>query len=535
MESVLRQIETEDSIFFVENQYYQIDIQKYKDKFLKLQKKGIISKKTKYTDSKWQCFSETDTQLISLIYNDISYCQHLKSLLKISSAELNKMLRAYAVSLFGVFVLSTIAVYLNSVVNFINHYYEPDFFMNSDDAHRVIDFLEFINFPEQDLNTLLKRVKIEKVVKSHEPRKLANLINYLAVSNEIQDIYMDENLSDEEFIYWFPIFFWTQITFVIPLRATEMLTTRSNCIERKNGDVFIHLWRTKLKKGNRNVYYNVDQDYTEFTYRIPDSHTVKVIEKYQNLTKSNERKFLFTTSDLMPNHIFPLDSFNARLEQFVDERLIGNTKYDYAKFASGIDDFERITAGDSRPIAMANLYYQDLGADICKQLANHERISTSAGYYTNVSNTVLASSIIQMQRKINYEASQNKKYEGTISLRPYGNEYCDSPKRPLETGNVEDCVSEGHLQECLGCRFYRPSEAKLVEDMKKREVKLDEASKRVIEFINKKGKKKDSKEDFDKLFLDAHTGIQRFHTACDEKAKEEEIKWRRRKNTQTNN
>ena len=47
MESVLRQIETEDSIFFVENQYYQIDIQKYKDKFLELQKKGIISKKTK--------------------------------------------------------------------------------------------------------------------------------------------------------------------------------------------------------------------------------------------------------------------------------------------------------------------------------------------------------------------------------------------------------------------------------------------------------------------------------------------------------
>ena len=47
--------------------------------------------------------------------------------------------------------------------------------------------------------------------------------------------------------------------------------------------------------------------------------------------------------------------------------------------------------------------------------------------------------------------------------------------------------------------------------------------------------KKNSKEDFDKLFLDAHTGIQRFHTACDEKAKEEEIKWRRHKNTQTTN
>ena len=153
-------------------------------------------------------------------------------------------------------------------------------------------------------------------------------------------------------------------------------------------------------------------------------------------------------------------------------------------------NFERITAGDSRPIAMANLYYQDLGADICKQLANHERISTSAGYYTNVSNTAFGI--------INYsDAAENKlwsitkwkKYEGTISLRPYGNEYCDSPKRPLETGNVEDCVSEGHLQECLGCRFYRPSEAKLVEDMKKREVKLEWSQQKGYWVINKKVEK----------------------------------------------
>ena len=395
MESVLRQIETEDTIFFIENQYYQVDTKKYKDMFHELQKKGVISKETKYTDSIWICFSGVLHRQISFVYNDISYCKHLKSLLKISSKELSEMLKAYAISEYGTLILHSIAEHVRNVIRFINHYFERDFIMTQEEITPVIGFLEFINFPEQDLSDLIKRVKINKEVRACGPRKLANLINYLAVSNEIQDIYSDENLSDEDFIYWFPIFFWTQITFVIPLRATEMMITRSDCIERKNGEIFIHLWRTKLKKENHKVYYNVEQDYAEFIYRIPDSYTVKVIEKYQSLTKSKERKFLFVYSNWAINRIFSLNSFNVLLEQFIDRKLKGNTKYDYAKFASGIDDFEYITAGDSRPIAMANLYYQDIGADICRQLANHENISTSAGYYTNVSNTVLASSIMK--------------------------------------------------------------------------------------------------------------------------------------------
>jgi len=100
-----------------------------------------------------------------------------------------------------------------------------------------------------------------------------------------------------------------------------------------------------------------------------------------------------------PEEVFPLDAFNALLEQFMRERLIGNPKYDFAKLTAGLEEFEVVTAGDSRPIAMSNLYFQDVGADICRQLAAHINSSTSFGYYMNVSNTIWASAVIRYTKR----------------------------------------------------------------------------------------------------------------------------------------
>lgn len=102
----------------------------------------------------------------------------------------------------------------------------------------------------------------------------------------------------------------------------------------------------------------------------------------------------------MVNGLFPLASFNRLTKAFMEEYIIGNDRYDFVRHASGIAEFEPVTAGDSRPIAMTNLYFQESGADICRQLADHENINTSSGYYANISETIWASSLIQLQRLV---------------------------------------------------------------------------------------------------------------------------------------
>jgi hypothetical protein len=60
---------------------------------------------------------------------------------------------------------------------------------------------------------------------------------------------------------------------------------------------------------------------------------------------------------------------------------------------------------------------------------------------------------------------------------------------------------------------------------------LDMASRTVFTCIAKKDKDKD--EDFEKIFLDVHTAITRYRTACDRKAKGDLKEWQRHHPIQT--
>lgn len=104
---------------------------------------------------------------------------------------------------------------------------------------------------------------------------------------------------------------------------------------------------------------------------------------------------------------------------------------------------------------------------------------------------------------------------------------CRSPKRPLQTGNIEDCIEEGQLYECLGCKYYMPSEEELEQEYIRCKQRLDKESKAMFDDVVdvRKGKKNDV--DFDKVFLDLHTAVTRYEIMCEKKAREGEIKWRR--------
>ena len=99
----------------------------------------------------------------------------------------------------------------------------------------------------------------------------------------------------------------------------------------------------------------------------------------------------------------------------------------------------------------------------------------------------------------------------------------------MESGDISDCIIENQIQDCLGCRFFYPSQNELDEALKKRKEKLDSASRAVLECM---ALKSPDEERLRKAFLDAQTGITRYKIACNEEAKEKAIKWQRYKNIQ---
>ena len=257
---------------------------------------------------------------------------------------------------------------------------------------------------------------------------------------------------------------------------------------------------------------------------------MSVIEKYIELTKTHPRQFLFDFDADQIEELLSLKDFNTLLHEFIDAFLMNNPRYDFAKYCAGIDKFEHVTAGDSRPIAMANLFYQNVSADVCRQLAAHMDLDTSMHYFTNVDATILASSIMGFQRRINAEREElfvlKQVHRGT-TRSVCSPDPCMSPLRPKETGDISDCGT--HYTDCFGCRYYVPSEAELTVEFKKRQAYLDDTTREVIHAIAKLTAKKE--RDIDELYLHAHTAIARYRQACDLIVEKRYDKWQERKNT----
>lgn len=534
MNNVLREIESEDLIIYTELIYSEITQIKCEEVFDMLVKKGQI--KGDFYDNKWMCYSGIKHCGIVFELDSKAYNTHIGKELGITEKTMEKMIRCYAIYCNGEFIYDTIARSKISVIRkFLQRYKDRNFKLKHEEVLAVKDFLAFIDTPDKQIEDISSNIRLKKG-KSPSQRQLSHLINYLAIENEINDLYSTQ-IDDETFKKWFPIYFWVNITFILPLRATEMLLTPKNCIERKGDRVILNILRTSLKKGNRTVYYDVNKDYKEFTYEIPDTKVVENIEKYIELTKEQNRRFLFEYSELMLNEMVSLQAFNQMISKFMNERIIGNSKYDFAKYATGINEFEVVTAGDSRPIAMSSLLFQKSGEDICRQLADHININTSSGYYTNISETIMNSSIMQLQKRLNYKqlVAEENYNAGLKKVVNIDESICVSNRREMDAEDLTDCIKQEHLEDCMGCKFYRPSKQELDAFMNTQKKKSDESSKRVIEFMNNTMSLKNRNTTIEEVFLEVQTDATRYRMGCNIIAEEKQKEWERIKSIQKTN
>lgn len=531
MDNLLRKIESDEVVIYTDHVYSSKILKKCRNIHEKLVEEGKIE--GAFDDEKWMGYSDIKKYGIDFSLDEMRYGKHIGKVLGITVGTMKDMLRCYAIYCIGVYIYQTIALRkIKLIKDFLVRYKDIDFKLKAEEITTIEDFLGFIETPDKQIEQIISNIRLEQSAKKTQ-RQLAPIINYLVIENEINHIY--ENCDDETFKKWFPIYFWVNITFVLPLRSTEMLVTPKKCIYREDGKVFLRIRRTMLKKGNRTIYYDVKKDYKEFRYEIPDTEIVQNIEKYMEMTEKQERRFLFAINDMMVDDMLSLVAFNNLLAAFVTEHIIGNKRYDFAKYASGIKEFEKVTAGDSRPIAMANLYFQNAGEDICRQLADHTNITTSAGYYTNISETIWASSIIQLQKKLDKEWRYTKeKYEQNLPIAVAGKKsICVSQKRIEDKTNLSDCIEQGHLAECMGCKFYRPTKSELDSFLELQKKKADKSAKLVHDFMNHTLKTKEKELTLEEIFLSVQTEASRCRMGCDIKAKEKWEEWQNVKNTQT--
>ena len=516
-----------DELFIFQNDIYTPETQvTYIEQFKKLCHAGKIL--SSFNDETWTCSNEIKKRILSFSMNRILYETSFGGKFRIHYSTMSKMLRYYAISRMNHNIFATIARHLNIITYFLTHYGRVTIKQTSEECGTIVAFLCFIGMDNLSIDSIQKTI-FSETTEDPPPRELSAMINYYILHDAVNEV---SKRNTKEFIHWFPIYFWCNITFIIPLRATEMLVTPFNCITRENGKVYLTLRRSKLKKTTREVFHEVEKDYKLFHFIIPDEEDALAIEKYQKLTQQHSRRFLFDFTGVSANQMLSLRSFNALLEEFIHLHIFGNHKYDYARYTSGLTEFEVVSAGDSRHLALSNMFCQGVDLEVCRKLADHSDITTTAGYCSNILNTLEASSIMKIQREMfNEYASFKEKIKSTSSSQITNfKSFCSAPEQPHKTGNITPCVKNNYLETCIGCQYYTPSDLELTREVDKRKAKLLKTSKALLKCLTQiRGLQVD---DIDKMFLEVHVAIARYQTVCDQHAKEMHEKWLAQKSSQ---
>lgn len=501
----------------------------FHDAFTDLKKDGLIQ--GNFKDQTWTCSSDTASFHVNFDFDIFSYSRVLKKTIKFTPNELTDLLKYYTIYICGSYIFRSICSRISHLRDFFSKYGSAYYIITPEHKSEIIDFLVFIGLPEAVISEIEANIPLVKSLPNSQ-RDLAPLINYLVIDNEITDMY-DLDISEQDYVKWFPVYFWSKITFILPLRPTEILFTPFDCLKQHaDGSMWITVRRTLLKKSHSIVHYDVDKDYEKCEYPISNEKTIKAIKKYLQLTSHAPRRFLFLYNKLSKRKILSIASFSILINDFVKQFIIGSPKYSYAKFASGISEFSTVSPGDSRPIALSNMFYQGIDAEICRQLAGHEQLVTTYGYYENISKTILASSIVNIQRDINHHFQEIEKLHEDYTSNENSSAlsiHCRYSPQPDLTGDYSICMELDQQESCFGCQYHVATKEELNNELLSRKAELEKSVELLAKSIFSRSKKYIF--DKDKLLLDLHTCITRYMEATDECALQEKIKWQRHQNT----
>ena len=512
--------------FLIENCYGTEMLERCRKFFRRMTDEGTIT--GNFDDDEWVLNNDVGRVSLSFGFDEKKYKSGTYRFLKIEPKLLSLMLKCRALCDVG--VLAKNHVHRNSVtlIRFLEEMTKSGFRLDEGEAVAVMNFLKFISTPAETIRMIEDRIRLKKTPESGA-REMPSLISLLCLSDAAERVMRDG--SEDEKLSVFPIYFFTHVPMIIPLRAMETMVTPLECVTERDGKLYIHIRRTKLKKKDAPVYYSVEKDYEVEEYEVPRTETIENVLWYQERTADHPRRFLFDyDEEKCPLKMLSLSAFNRRIAVFTETYLIGNRRYDFARHAAGVKEFEIVTAGDSRPVALSNLYFQGVSVDACRRLAGHENAETTAGYWSNVSRTLEASAIMKIQKEMlssSMSEEEARRYKGIgreLEQAFPGSDSCLSPKRRVDPGDVSDCMRLNRLEDCWGCPYYRCSEAEVEERFRREKELADRSAERLADFVRKTAKIKQG--DLDKILLDLQTASSRYRDACYEKYGKEAERWR---------
>lgn len=295
-------------------------------------------------------------------------------------------------------------------------------------------------------------------------RYLADFNTYLKF-NEILNAFWAVATESQK-LFYFPLYFWWNLTAILPLRVTEFLLTPRDCLDiGDEGENVLTVRRTRLKGGFKKVAYRITEDYEYKKYIINESLSAE-LRSYIKAT-DKMRKTEISTLFLQSPHFKYVGRkvpFKSRYYNYDNLRIC--LAFFYQEVVALTDNIELdvLNLGDTRHLAMTNLIISGGSPVICKELAGHLDIDVSSHYYSNISYLVECVTLERYRKSkgTSAEIVGNPKYTFSLPESRYrlSDGWCDASA--IKSGDISECLKvadkQGQIGNCACCIHFWPDE-----------------------------------------------------------------------------
>ena len=293
-------------------------------------------------------------------------------------------------------------------------------------------------------------------------RQLADFASYLRFNDIMESFW--ESADNRQKLFYFPLYFWWNLTAILPLRPMEFLLTPQNCLRNKNGVDILTVRRTKLKGGMEKIRYRISEDYDLKEYAVNDGLAGE-LSRYIKATKDMRRPEIDTLFLQGPHFEYINRSGYPSSRYYTYQMLATSLRYFNQETGSGVDaGVSSIRLGDTRHLAMTNLIISGGSPVICRELAGHSSIDVSSHYYANISNLVECVTLERYRKSKGAAADIYGTPKYPIALPPdkcrVSGGWCVS--EAMSDSRIDDCLKvmdgNGHIGVCAACTLYRPDD-----------------------------------------------------------------------------
>lgn len=480
---------TAEELFSSSLNYIVLDkdsIKEAQTRFLAYQEAGVIKSNCNFEDKVWYMTDEYSNVGLHFDFNTFSYNQY-KPIFNMDLSQFITYVKVFLVSILGRNALQTLQSVLLDIRRIISADIGTIYNINTDFKVAVPSLCSdfFAMLPDTCDN-----VEIEKLIDAmdfyadmnfastqQQQRSLADFDTYFIFNDIIKD-YWTSSLSDEERLFYYPLYIWWTLTAALPLRPREFLLTQRDCLYKdKAGDYYLKLRRNQLKGGNRGISYKLSEDYVVNTYKIP-TYLGDEIQRYITLTEKyshTDINTLFVTdthyrkwgqSKHSDSRYLTYVNMNTILKYFYREIICARyglkIVYDYTSEHLNDGEIRYIHLGDTRHIALINIMQEGGTPTTAMFLAGHTNDVMAAHYYSNLTRLIECKTYRQYRKLI----SGDTKYQISVAsmLPETGNGYILSDggkcySKAYQDGDISDCCNtvgeNGEIGYCPACTYYR--------------------------------------------------------------------------------